>query len=107
MSLEALENKILEDAKKEADSIINKAKAEADDLLRDAGTEAQKIKEKLLIEGEKLAEALKRSIITPARLEKKKKILEEKQRILNEVFKDIPVETREKKEIEVAKFIYG
>jgi len=107
MSIKDIENKIKQDTKAEADKIIAEAKNQAAQIIKEAQNKAAKEKEIILLNGKKEAEIIKRSLITPAKLEAKKKILEEKHNILNQVFKGKSKETREKKEIEVAKVLFG
>lgn len=107
MALEEIIKKISEESTLESEKIINKAESEAKKLILEAKEEAEAMKKEILKTAHKKAEGVKRSILTPARLEAKKMVLEEKNRILDEVFKGMPKEKREKNEIKVAKFIYG
>lgn len=107
MGLPEIEAKIREEASLEAGSIIEKAKREAQSLIKEAAEKAFSLKKELLEKGKKEAEKLKRALLTPEKLESRKKILEEKQRILDEVFKGLPLKIREEKEVEIAKFLYG
>ncbi|OGC13451.1 hypothetical protein A3J90_03655 [candidate division WOR-1 bacterium RIFOXYC2_FULL_37_10] len=106
MSLSDIENKIKQDTKAEADKIIAEAKEQVARIIKEAETKAEKEKNEILSAGEKEAQNLKRALITPAKLAAKKKILEEKRKILEQAFQGKSKETREKKEIEVAKVLF-
>ncbi|KAF0135115.1 MAG: V-type H+-transporting ATPase subunit E [Candidatus Saganbacteria bacterium] len=107
MGIAEIKAKILEEAEIEAKQILEKAEAGAREIEREAKEKAEIITAKMLEEGKKKAEAFKRSIITPVRLEAKKKLLEEKHKILDTVFSGAPAETKEKYFIEAAKILYG
>ena len=107
MGIKELEKKILGDQNKEAEKIINSATEKADAVIREAEAKAEQLKQEARRESLKSAENLKRSILTPARLNANKKILEAKREILDQILRSCPEEKRETKEIEVAKYLYG
>lgn len=107
MGFADIEKKILDSAQAEAQRILKEAKAQAAELLSQGKLNAQNRYDELIKEAHKKAEDLKRSLLTPARLEAKKELLSAKQEILDTVFKGIPQKIREEKEIGVAEILYG
>ncbi|MCI0480759.1 MAG: hypothetical protein L0213_04130, partial [Candidatus Dadabacteria bacterium] len=98
-----LEERILKEAAEEAEKILHEARHAAKKVILAAEEEAEKISQAAAVQGKKDAERLKRSLLTPVRLEAKKKVLEEKQKMLDSVFEGCSPEKREQKEIEAAK----
>ncbi len=83
MGADKITSKILDDAKKTADEIKSEAQREANSILEKAKSEAEIKKQNILKKGEKEAEMIKNRIIAEARLSAKKKMLEERENILN------------------------
>jgi len=107
MGIAEIKNRILSEAEVKAKKRRQETEKEIKKLLAEAQLKAADLRGKILAEGEKRAEEEKRAILTPVRLQAKKMLLEEKHRLLNEVFAGSSPEIREKKEIKVAKFLYG
>ncbi len=82
MGADKITSKILEDANKTADEIISKAKEEAESIIQKAKKEAEFKKQNILKKGEKDAEMLYHRIIAEARLCAKKKMLEEREKLI-------------------------
>ncbi len=107
MGMDQIKQKILDDARSEADRIGRMAQVEADFLLQKAKEKADSRRAELIASSKAAAEQARLARVIPARLEAKKLILETKQKLLSEVFSSCSPDTREAKEIEVAKFLYG
>ncbi|OGC05918.1 hypothetical protein A2230_00210 [candidate division WOR-1 bacterium RIFOXYA2_FULL_36_21] len=107
MALSDIENKIKQDTNIEAENIISEAKSQAMQIIKEAEARAEKERDEILFSGKKEAEDLKRAFITPFKLESKKKILEEKRKILDLIFEGKSKDLKEKKEIEVAKVLFS
>lgn len=106
MGLEEIEKKIIGEAQAVAQKIKAQAEEEVSKIIAAGQKEAEIVRQNILKEAQKKAQEIKNAIIIPARLSAKRKILEEKHKILNEVFADLPDEIRTEKEVEVAKFLY-
>jgi vacuolar-type H+-ATPase subunit E/Vma4 len=107
MGLAEIEKRIIFEAEAEAHRIRRSAEELAEEIIAKGRVQAEELRQKILLEAAKKAKEMKESILVPARLEAKKKILEEKRKILEEVLADLPLEIKEEKEIEVAKILYG
>jgi V/A-type H+-transporting ATPase subunit E len=107
MGMTEIKEKILEEARAEADRIRQGAEAEAERITREAMAESEKIRALSLTQARQAAAEEKLARIIPARLEAKRLLLETKQQLLAEVFSGLPPEVREAREIEVAKHLYG
>ncbi|WP_421077737.1 V-type proton ATPase subunit E [Methanothermococcus sp. Ax23] len=83
MGADKITSKILDDAKKTADEIKSEAQREANSILEKAKSEAEIKKQNILKKGEKEAEMIKNRIIAEARLGAKKKMLEERENLIN------------------------
>lgn len=86
MSLNDLTQKILNDARMEAEEIEKIASLQADDIISKANSELEKEREKLRKEAERLANEKYQNIVTLSRIEARNKVLERKQELINEVF---------------------
>ena len=86
MSLNDLTQKILNDARMEAEEIEKIASLQADDIVSKANSELEKEREKLRKEAERLANEKYQNIVTLSRIEARNKVLERKQELINEVF---------------------
>jgi len=82
MGADKITSKILEDAEINANSIKSKAQIEADKILEDAKREAEKRKNEIIKKGEKEAEMIKNRIIAEARLNARKKMLKERENLI-------------------------
>lgn len=91
----------------EAEKINRAAQEEVSQIEAKTRQKAQALQEQITAEAEQRAEEIKKEILVPARLLARSKLLEEKQKILDRVFAGFSPAVREKKEIEVAKFLYG
>lgn len=107
MGLAEIENKIQQEAKAEAERINRAGEEEASRIEFEARQKAQALQEQIIAEAKQRAEEIKKEIVVPARLLAKSKLLEEKQKILAKIFAEFSPAVREKKEIEVAKLLYG
>jgi vacuolar-type H+-ATPase subunit E/Vma4 len=107
MGLAEIEEKILAEAEEAAARIIAQAETEAKHLAGAANVRAEADRENILAQAHRDAEAARQAILVPARLAAKRKLLEEKHRLLDQVFAGVAPAVREEKELEVAKFIYG
>lgn len=86
MSLADLTEKIINDARMEADQMAKGSADEADKIIADAREELEKDREKLAREAERIAAERYQNIITLARIQSRNKVLETKQKLLDEVF---------------------
>jgi V/A-type H+/Na+-transporting ATPase subunit E len=84
-SLDKLHNRILSDAKLKADETIREARAKADQIIADARQKAQKEAEGIIAKTKLDAEAIRRSILSSKVRANRLRILEEKNRIVQEV----------------------
>lgn len=86
METKNIKDKILNDAKKRAESIISEAETRVKDILENARKEAENVAKKLEKDAEELAKKEAARILSLAELEERRKILKEKINILEEVF---------------------
>jgi len=107
MGIKEIEEKIISEAEEKAREINKATDQSVAKVLNEALKKASAIKEEFLARGKKLSEEEIRGIVVPARLEAKKRILEEKRKILDSVLSALPEKEREEKEIEVARILYG
>jgi V/A-type H+-transporting ATPase subunit E len=107
MGLAAIEKRILDSAQAEAEQILREAREEAQRIEAGARERSQERYNVLAAEAQHKADGLTRRLLTPERLESKKLILAAKQEIMDSVFKGIPAQIREQKEIKVAEVLYG
>lgn len=107
MGLAEIQKRILETAQNEAEEMLTKAKNEAAAIVKEGEQKAQARYDELIEEARQKARLIKQGLLTPARLEAKKLILSEKQKLMDQVFKGVDHKVREEKEIEVAKVLYG
>jgi len=84
-SLDKLHNRILSDAKLKADETIREAQAKADQIIAEARQRAQKEADELLSKAKLEAEAVRRSILSSKVRANRLRILDEKNRIVQEV----------------------
>jgi len=86
MGLEEIIRKIVSETETKVKEILTLAKEEKRNILAQAENAAQKIKEKMLKNGEEELGEKKQRQITLVKLEAQKTLLEEKQKIINEVY---------------------
>ena len=84
-SLDKLHNRILSDAKLKADETIREAQAKADQTIAEARQRAQKEADELLVKAKLEAEAVRRNILSSKVRANRLRILDEKNRIVQEV----------------------
>lgn len=88
-SLEKLQNRILSDAKAKADEINREAQTKADQVLADAKQRGQKEHDEILARANLEAEAIRRSILSSKVRANRLKILDTKNRIVEEVVRAV------------------
>lgn len=86
METKKITAKILDDAKKRAEEIISEAELKVKGILENAREEAEKIRKKMEKEADELARKETARILALAEMEEKKRILQEKIKILDETF---------------------
>ena len=84
-SLDKLHNRILSDAKLKADETIREAQAKADQIIAEARQRAQREADELLAKAKLDAEAVRRNILSSKVRANRLRILDEKNRIVQEV----------------------
>lgn len=82
MGADKITSKILEDANTTANEIKSNAQKEAESILQKAKEEAELKKQNILKKGEKEAEMIYNRIIAEAKLNAKKKMLEERENLI-------------------------
>ncbi|WP_142414738.1 V-type ATP synthase subunit E [Hathewaya massiliensis] len=87
-NIENLTSKIIEDSKREAETMLSKAKKEAEELLNSKIKTAQNVKEDLLQKAVLEAKSKKDRIISGAELKARNEKLKAKQEVIDRVFKD-------------------
>lgn len=88
-SLEKLRNRILSDAKLKADEIIREVNEKADQIRREAREKAEREASELLARAEAEAEAVRRSIISSRIRANRLRLLEERNKIVQDVLSDV------------------
>ncbi len=86
MTIKDINEKIISDAKIQADKIIAQAEDKANNIIKKGKKEAENIKNIILHRSKQEASLKKSKILTEANLEAKKIILSEKQKIIEDVF---------------------
>jgi V/A-type H+-transporting ATPase subunit E len=86
--------KIREDAAYESRVILEKAQKEAENVVGEAKQEAEKNKEAVLKELDREVQALKERIFSTLNLDKRRIVLEEKNKIINEVLEIVKREAQ-------------
>jgi len=89
MSLVDLTEKIISDAQEEAARIEKDSTAEAEEIIAHARNELEKEREKLRKEAERIANEKYQNIVTLARINARNKVLETKQKLIDEVFSTV------------------
>lgn len=85
MSLEKILEKILKDARAEADAIIQESRKKASEIKKAAEEESSRLVEALAIEEERKTQLESSRIVTQARLEGRLRILSCKKELIDEV----------------------
>ncbi|PKP58331.1 hypothetical protein CVT91_08735 [Candidatus Atribacteria bacterium HGW-Atribacteria-1] len=86
MTIKDISEKIISDARIQADKIIAQAGDNANNIIKKGKKEADNIKNIILYKYNQEASLIKSKILTEANLEAKKNILSEKQKIIKNVF---------------------
>ncbi len=98
MSLEKILEKIIDDAKAEADKIILDSRKKAEEIKKEAEKEASELAEALIVEAERQGHLEASRLVTQARLETKIGILSKKKElaleVLEKAFKEKEIESR-------------
>jgi len=84
--LVAIANELLEDAKREAEKIIRDAEKRAEEILRKAKEDAEKTRGQLLAKAKDKGEIERKKILSQTEIEAKSRLLEAKEKLVNEVF---------------------
>ena len=106
MGIKEIEQKILEEAEKEAQKIKADADAKASEIADAAKVRAEAAYQDIISKAKVKAEGLKKSILVPARLEARKNILSAKHEILNEAFAGFSHKKREENLEKVANILF-
>src|SRR5438876_6047796 len=88
-SLEKLQNRILSEAKHKADETIKEAQAKSQQILEDARQRAQKESEEIITKANVEAESIRRSILSSKVRVNRLRILEEKNRIVEDIIHSV------------------
>ncbi len=88
-SLDKLQNRILSDAKLKADAIVRDGESNADRVLSEARQKVQKEADEITAKAKLEAEAIRRSILSSKVRANRLKILDEKNRIVQEVVRAV------------------
>jgi len=117
MGIQEIEAQILEDAQAQAGQIKKEADKTIQDIEKVHAQKKAALISQISRETEQKSQAMERSILVPARLKAKKSILEEKQKIITQVYAEIGKAKnlskaelemiREKSEVKVASILYG
>ncbi len=86
MTIKDINNKIISDARIQAEKIITQAEDNANNIIKKGEKEANNIKNVILYKNKQEASLKKSKILTEANLKAKKTILLEKQKIMEDVF---------------------
>ena len=86
MTIKDINNKIISDARIQAEKIIAQAEDDAHNIIKKGEKEADNIKNIILYKNNQEASLKKSKILTEAKLEANKTILSEKQKIIEDVF---------------------
>ena len=88
-SLEKLQNRILSDAKHKADETIRESQAKSQQILEEARQRAQREFEEIIAEANVEAESIRRSILSSKVRVNRLRILEEKNRIVQDIIHSV------------------
>jgi V/A-type H+-transporting ATPase subunit E len=117
MSIQEIEKRITEDAQAEASKILKEAEADLRQFEKAHSQKKEEVRAEILRESRSKAEDAKRAHLVPARLKARKAVLEEKQKILKEIYAEIQKEknlsaaeiakVREETEVAAANILFG
>ena len=117
MSILEIEKRIIEDAEAEASRIKSEAEQSARQLEKVHAQKKDVLRRELMEDAQRRAEELKRSYLVPAKLNSRKAVLEEKQKILEKIYSEIKrakkfsdaeiKKLREESEIKAANILFG
>ncbi len=117
MPIQEIEKRILEEAEAEASKIKKEAEEDVQRLERFHAQKKEEVKTEILQNAQKKAEEIRRSCLVPARLKAKKALLEEKQKIIGQIYKEVQKEKklsaaeisriREGTEVKAAAILFG
>lgn len=117
MSIQEIEKRIIKEAEAEASKIKKEAEEKIRQLEKVHAQKKEEIRAGLMRKAQRKAEELKKSYLVPARLKARKDLLEEKQRILSNIYNEIKKEkrlsaaeigkVREESEIKAAHILFG
>ncbi|MCX5751743.1 MAG: hypothetical protein NT099_08810 [Candidatus Saganbacteria bacterium] len=94
MSIKEIENRIVEEAEKEAAGIRSAGEKEIQALLKAYASKKETLRQKTKNDREKRTEEIQRSHLVPARLGAKKELLEAKQKLLGQIYAEIQKEKK-------------
>ena len=94
MSIQEIERRIIAEAEAEASKIKREAEVKIQQLERGHAQKKEEVKNELMREAQRKAEEVKKSYLIPARLKARKALLEEKQKILGEIYNEIKNEKK-------------
>lgn len=117
MSIKEIENRIIKEAETGASKINDTSEKNLQQIEKVHSRNKSELAAKIMRDATLKAEETKRSYLVPARLKAKKAILEEKQRILGQIYTDVQREKklsnpeisklREESEVLAAKILFG
>ena len=117
MSIQEIEKRIIKEAEAEASKIKKEAEEKIRQLEKVHAQKKEEVRTRLMREAQRKAEEVKKSYLVPARLKARKNLLEEKQRILSNIYNEIKREkrlsaaeigkVREESEIKAAHVLFG
>ncbi|MFA6170462.1 MAG: V-type ATP synthase subunit E family protein [Candidatus Margulisiibacteriota bacterium] len=107
MGLKEIEEKILAEARAKALAIREDGTRESAKIGAAATQQAETRRQSILAAARLQSEEERKAIVVPARLLAKQKLLEEKHRLIDQVFAGLSDAVRENKESEVIKLLYG
>jgi len=88
MSLEKITQKILKDAKDQAQNIIGQAQREGEEIIAQETKKAESLKEDILFRASRQAAEEKKRVLTMAELESRNALLAARQALVKEVFEE-------------------
>lgn len=88
-NIKELEEKILKDAREEADTLVSRAKKARERILQQARSEAKEIKEQAKKEGEALFEKEEAKVSAKKEIDKKKSLFSLRRKIFDKLHEDI------------------
>lgn len=106
MGLKEIEEKIIAEARAKALAIREDGTKESEKIGAGAAAQAESLRQAILAKARLKGEEERKAIVVPARLLAKQRLLEEKHRLIGQVFEGLS-NFREAKEGEVIKFLYG